>query len=141
MSYIENCSIPAVWCGKGNIPSRKHEDEKYYIRRGTPYECMKVGIGAGIYSERKKDISSHSLQNIKYIGDVYENNFKKENIHNLEELLEYMGTHSIPQIKKNLIRVFTKKGGIVDQRAYNSTLMFVYKRNFKDLPPCFKIRL
>ena len=56
MSYIDKCSIPVVWCGKGELPPRKANDEKYYIRRGTAHECMQIGFGAGMYSERKKDL-------------------------------------------------------------------------------------
>lgn len=139
MSYIDKCSIPVVWCGKGEIPSRKSNDEKYYIRRGTSHECMQIGFGAGMYSEKKKDLDPSSLQNIKYVGETYDNNFKKEGISSIPSLLKHISSHTPLQNKILLNRVFRKKDGPVDSRAYNSTLMFVFKKGIKELPPCLKI--
>lgn len=139
MSYIDKCSIPVVWCGKGDIPTRKSGDEKYYIRKGTTHECMQIGFGAGKYSEIKKGINNNSLQNIKYVGETYENNFKEKNIDTILDLIKYVSSHTQLQIKLLLSSVFKKKGGGTDMRAYNSTLMFVYKKGIKDLPPCLKI--
>jgi hypothetical protein len=140
MSFdVDRCSIPTVWCGSKSMPSRKKGEDKYYVRRGTPHECMKIGVGAGIYSERKKGIPATSLQNIKYVGEVYEKNFMKKRIRSLNELIKYASTHSSADIKKTLSSVFKKKGGAIDQRAYNSTLMYIYRRGIHELPQCLKI--
>jgi hypothetical protein len=139
MSFIEKCSIPTIWCGTKNMPQRSLNDEKYYVRRGTPTECMKIGFGAGMYSEKKKLLQPDSLQHIKYTGDVYENNFKREGIKNIPEFIKFISENSEQSIKKLLNRVYKKKGGVLDQRAYNSALMFAYKKGYQKLPPCVKI--
>lgn len=141
MSFkIEDCAIPTLWCGnKKIIPTRNKSDEKYYTRKGTPLECMKQGFGAGVYTEKKKHLDKKSLQNIKYVGETYENNFNKKNIYVLEDLLSYASTHTAQQIKKLLTVVFKKKGGVLDQRAYNSTILFIYKNGISSVPQCSKI--
>ena len=35
-----------------------------YVKKGSPSECIKKGIGAGIYIEKKKNLTKNSLQNI-----------------------------------------------------------------------------
>jgi hypothetical protein len=140
MSFIEKCSLPTVWCGKGEIPARKSTDEKYYVRRGTPTECMKIGFGAGMHSEKKKLLDPSSLQNIKYTGEVYENNFFRENIRNIPQFIKFVSENNSSSIKKLLDKVYRKKGGIIDKRAYNSALVFAYKGGHRNLPSCLKIR-
>lgn len=99
-------------------------DDVVYTRRGTPYECMKKGIGAGAAIERKKKLSPRSLQHIKYIGDVYERRFKKyAQITNLDDLIDS------PPTATQLAKIVTKKGGRVDPRAFNSVVMYLYSHN------------
>jgi len=73
---LSECAIPTVWCGRGNPPKRRAGDDKYYYKTGDRYECMQKGFGAGMHTERKKNLPENSLQQIKYVGDVYEKKFK-----------------------------------------------------------------
>lgn len=140
MSFdIDKCAIPKIWCGKGAPPRRKAGDLKYYHKTGSRYDCVKVGYGAGKYGERKKHLPSQSLQQISYIGEVYEKNFKKIGITSTTDLIREVSTRSSREIDGLLKRVFTKKGNILDKRAYNSTLVFLYQHGIGHLPSCSKI--
>lgn len=140
MSFkLSECSIPSIWCGDGDIPKRKSTSDMYYYKTGTRYECMKKGIGVGIHGERGKNLSENSLQNIKYVGEVYENKFKKYNISTLSEFRKWAENKSSSQIQTLLNNVFVKKNKILDQRAYNSTLIYLYRHGMSNLPKCSKI--
>lgn len=136
---VERCSIPSLWCGGERMPKYKKGDDKKYIRRGTPVECMKIGFGAGLYSERKKNLRGSSLQNIKYIGEVYENNFIKEKIKNIDDLSEYFLNTPVGRIDILLKKVLRKKNGVIDERAFNSVIMFMYRRGVYKVPSCIQI--
>jgi len=128
-----------VWCGKGDAPTRKKGDLKYYYKKGTPYECMQKGFGSGMYSERDKSLPRNSLQKIKYVGKTYEDKFKKEGINTIFELRDKMIGLSVFEKEKLLKRVFTQKGGRLDLRAYNSALVFLYQNYITELPKCSRI--
>jgi len=147
------CSIPTVYCGKKKkIPTREKGVDTYYIRKGAPHECVSKGFGAGMAVEMAKHLPANSLQRIKYVGDVYESNFKKEKINNTTSLIKYSQTLSSPELKSFLESVLVKKSGkgsikesknavIIDMRAYNSTLLYLYKNGiYKNLPSCSKIK-
>jgi hypothetical protein len=136
------CAIPSYYCGTNTvIPKRKKTDEIYYVRHGTPYECLKKGYGAGMITEKNKNLPKDSLQQIKYVGEKYENTFKKQNIKNIKSLILHIKDHNHTSNEKLLKSIFVKKGGIVDKRAYNSTILFLYNggANPKILPECDKI--
>ena len=138
---IRRCAIPSTWCGKGNLPPRKNADRIYYTRRGTPYECLRKGIGTGKYTERKNYLSGNSLQHIKYVGEKYEKNFRtKLNIRTTTQLINKMKNKTRGYIFKELIKVFTKSSGGIDGRAYNSTILFLYDNGIIILPDCKNIR-
>lgn len=136
------CVIPTVYCGnKKSVPKKSIENNTIYVRRGTSYECMSKGFGAGIISEKLKKLPSNSLQRIKYVGDTYERNFKGKNIKNTDQLISCVKSLKSEQVKKLLSAVFRKKDGVIDKRAYNSTLVFLYKNGiYSNLPKCTKIR-
>ena len=136
----KKCAIPTVYCGNGPVPKRKDNDDTYYSGLGTPYQCMQKGFGAGMHSEKNKSLPKNSVQNIKYVGEVYESNFKKRNINTIDDLVEYASSHEEKEIKKLLKKVFDKHNGILDQRAYNSTLLFLYKKGIQQLPSCVTIK-
>jgi hypothetical protein len=140
MFQPKKCSIPTVYCGnKKVIPKKSKTDTSntHYVRNGTAYECMKKGYGSGMNSERLKKLPSNSLQRIKYVGDTFESNFKKKNIHTTGMLITFSKTLSRNGLKNFLEGVFSKKGGTVDRRAYNSTLMFLYNNGvYENLPTC-----
>lgn len=132
------CAIPTVYCGKNKQSPKKVTGENYYyVRKGTSYECMKKGFGAGMGEERRKNLPSNSLQNIKYIGPVYAQNFASKGIKTIANLIKFAQTKGI---KKLLHQVLKKSNGILDTKAYNSTLLFLYKSgSIKNLPRCKKI--
>ncbi len=138
------CAIPSYYCGKNTtIPKRKKTDEVYYVRHGTPYECLKKGFGAGSIIEKNKNLSKNSLQQIKYVGEKYENAFKTRGIKTISNLLENAKINNSHSNSKLLKAVFVKKDGVIDKRAYNSTILFLYNNNIntKNLPECDKITL
>lgn len=133
------CAIPTVYCGNGDIPKRDYNSDTYYFKKGTPYECLRVGYGVGSAIERKKTLTNNSLQQIKYVGDVYENNFKGHNINNMGDLINYAKKYSKTDFAiENLLKnVFTKSNNTLDKKAYNSTLLFLYgKDSLLKLPSC-----
>jgi len=133
----QNCAIPSVYCGNGNsLPERTND--KYYTRKGTQYECLQKGIGTGMAIERTRGLPNDSLQQIKYVGVVYEANFKKLKIQNTTQLINYSKV-SNKATEELLRRVFIKKGGVFDEKAYNSTLLFLYNKGLNNLPQCIKL--
>lgn len=141
MSFkLQECSIPVIWCGNGDMPKKKVSSDTHYYKTGTRYECMKKGFGAGMHTERKANLPDSSLQNIKYVGDVYEERFKSQNINTISQLLNYSLKSTPRQIEALLREVFKRKKSGVDQRAYNSTLIYLYRHGNGNLPKCSKIK-
>lgn len=141
---FEDCAIPVLWCGDDdNIPKRKSKDETYYYATGTRSQCVKKGYGAGKYETLREGLPKGSLQYIKYVGDKYESNFKKEGVRNLTELTTRIRSLDSTGIKRLLTKVFTQKGGKLDKRGYNSTLMYLYRNGIDSriLPSCHKINI
>lgn len=138
------CSIPTVYCGNSSkIPKKKANDTSntHYVRKGTPSECVSKGFMAGMVTEKLKKLPNNSLRRIKYVGEIFESNFKKKNIHNTDMLIIFSKTLSKAGLKGFLEEVFSKKGGNVDMRSYNSTLMFLYNNGvYTNLPQCAKIK-
>lgn len=132
------CSVPRVWCGKGVKP-RRRSNESYYSRKGKNYECLQQGIGAGLNQERRKSVPAASLKNIKYIGEVYEASFRRRNIRTLAQLARYARDNPV-RLDDMLRRVLTRKNiDVLDERAYNSVLLFLYNRGIVDLPDCIRM--
>src|SRR3972149_11096284 len=97
---VDDCLIPSVYCGKGNIPRKKGNNR--YVRRGKPEECIRKGIGAGIYQERNKNLDRGSVMNIKYVGDYYERKFRNRNIRSISDLKHYVRNRRSSAIKEFL---------------------------------------
>ena len=134
------CAIPSLWCGESDTVPTKRDGESYYYRAGSRAECLKKGIGAGTFIERKKDLPSTSIQQIKYVGEVYEKKFQKEGIRDLPQLVKVASGKSAADIETLIKRVVTKKGGGVDERAYNSILLYLYRHGKNNLPECISIK-
>ena len=142
MSFrIRDCAIPSVWCGKGVPPKRKDSDLKYYHKTGSRYECMKKGWAAGMYSAKRENIPSNSLQQIKYVGDTYEKKFKTQRISTIDQLLSRARNMSKSQLETLLKKVFVRRKGGLDKKAYNSTLVYLYQHGVSQskIPPCSRI--
>ena len=140
------CKIPTVYCGNGNAPNPKESDNIKYTRNGTPYECMQKGFGAGAATERNKNLPGTSLQNIKYVGEVYEKSFSEGyfenrvlNIRSLRDLNDWALRHTAHQTDMMLRSIFQKRNGVFDVKAYNSTLFYLHKNTNAHIPECIEI--
>ena len=130
----DNCLIPTVYCGKGNIPRKKNG--KRYVRRGTPTECLRQGLGAGIYQEKNKQLDQHSIMNIKYVGEYYERKFRRQNISSLADLKNHVINMNPTQINTFLEIVCKNRQGHVDKRVFNSVVLFLYLEGIRWVPNC-----
>ncbi len=133
----EACIIPEIWCGESATPPKKKGT--IYYKTGSRYECMKKGFGAGTYTEKALTRPLSSLQNIKYVGPKYEENFKKAGIKTLAQLVTQTGSKTSTQIKTLLTGILTKENGILDTKAYNSTVLYLHRHGVANRPPCVKI--
>lgn len=136
---ISMCAIPTVWCGQGEIPRKQRNKDSYYFKKGTPYECMQKGFGAGMITERKTTMDENSLQQIKYVGETYEDLFISMGIENIDDLQRYALENDRVEFSSLLDNVLVKKGGAKDTRAYNSVLAHLYRRGVKRLPSCISL--
>jgi len=134
------CYTFRPYCGNDDKPPKGAKNDAYYSGKGTRAACLKAGIGVGIYIERDKKLPANSLQKIKYVGEKHEKKFKKVGITNTDELVKKMKKKTIPEKEKILKRVLVKKGGLLDVRAYNSTLLYLYRHGNGDLPSCKKMK-
>jgi len=137
------CLIPTSWCGKGPVPA-KRKDFKLnvkYVREGTKDECLQKGVGVGVHIERRKGLPQTSLQNIKYVGEVFERKFIDEGIKTTRDLLTRARGYTKDQNKALVARVTTKKDGRIDHRAYNHVLLWLYENGIDQarLPLCHKL--
>ncbi len=141
MSFdISKCSIPTVYCGNNSkLPSKNVMSDTYYTRFGTRTECVSKGFGAGAAQERLKLLPKDSLQRIKYVGEAYEKKFKSRGIKTGKALASFAKSASKATITSLLKSVFTKKNGVIDKRAWNSTLVWLSRRGHQisqRLPSC-----
>ncbi len=138
---MSDCNIPTVWCGLENKFPTKPKDGSYYYKTGNRYECMQKGFGAGMHTERNDNLPANSLQQIKYVGEKHEKDFKKAGIATLDALKKEMGKKSTADIEKTLKKILTKKDGKLDARAYNCVIVYLYKHGVQSVPACQKIKV
>ena len=136
----EDCYLPTVWCGESDTLPKKGKNDTYYYKVGSRYECLKQGFGAGTHTERKQSLPVKSLEQIKYIGELHNKAFEAEGIKNVDQLVREMSTKSAAGIEGFLKRVLAKSNGVVDMRAYNSVLLYLYRNGNSNLPPCKKVK-
>ena len=137
---LKDCAIPTLWCGESDEPPEEKDPLTRYLRTGTRTECMKKGFGAGMYTERKKNLPSSSVQQIKYIGETYAGRFQEAGIETSIQLVKAMRDMSGEEIEKFLRPILTK-GKSLDKRAYNSVLVYLFQHGVSDLPACDSIRV
>lgn len=135
---VKKCQIPTVWCGTSKMPKTSKDGYNYYTRIGTPFECMKVGYGAGTMSS--KSFAKNSLRNIKYIGEIHEESFKKSKISTTTQLITRTNKKPRDYIIKLLNKILTKSDGKIDQRAFNSVAIFLYHNDIDITESCKKIK-
>ncbi len=132
----KKCAIPTHYCGNSTTLPKSNDDHYYYVDFGTRNECLKKGFGAAKYQELLKTLEKKSLQNIKYVGEIHEDNFKKYKIKNTRDLVSYANKHNIEHLLRTIL---IKKDGRLDGKAYNSILLFLDDNNVENLPSCKKL--
>lgn len=136
---IEKCAIPELWCGISQMPKYSSDFSVKYIRRGSVYDCLKKGIGTGKNLYKSEFLNDTSLQHIKYIGEYYDSQFSKYNIKSKQQLINKTKNLSSLGISKLLKKILVTKKGILDKRAYNSVILFLYKNGISNVPSCSNI--
>ena len=136
MPFSESrCKIQTVYCGNSKkLPSSNEEKDQVYKRKGTPYECLKKGFGGGIQSMKK--YPANSLLKIKFLKEKDEKLFKKEGISNLSQLLAKVKKMTPKQISSLLKKCLTS-----NKKAYNMTLLYIFRKSIISLPSCLNIAL
>lgn len=128
------CVIRKVYCGDGPLPGETRD--KKWSRKGSRAECLRRGFGAAQWVEKKKGMSRNNLQQISYIGPVYEKNFKKLGIRTIPKLLEVMATKT-PVEKRDLLKKgCTRANETIDYRAVNSIILYLHDNQISNLPNC-----
>ena len=134
---VEDCAIPQVWCGNGAVPNTTAR--KRYSGAGSPHQCMQKGFGAGMFTEQRKNTHRTSLQQISYVGDVYDRKFRTRRINSTDALEAYVRRRTAASTSRLLREVFTKTNGALDRKAYNSTVIYLYDRGVHGVPACERI--
>jgi hypothetical protein len=90
----------------------------------------------------EKSLPKGSLQQIPYIGPAFETKFKNNKIYSIGGLIKHCSDLSASEIKFLVGKVCVKKGSsVIDQKAYNSVILFLYEKgNLKNLPSCKIVR-
>ena len=130
----EKCVVKKLYCGDGKIP--KDTRTKKYSRKGSAYECLKKGYGIAEWENKKNSLPESSLQQITYIGPVYEANFKKRKIGTIKTLMSKTAGMTAKEKSDLVKRCCTKKNGDLDKRAFNAVILYLYDHGQKNLPMC-----
>jgi hypothetical protein len=123
--FVEaDCKIPVVWCGESSAP---------------PTECLRTGFGAGTHTERNSNLPKSSLQQIKYVGEKHEKDFKRAGISSTDELVKQLSKKTTKEMESILKRILVKSDGKLDVRAYNCVILYLYRHGVGGVPACNKI--
>lgn len=128
------CIIRKTFCGNGNVP--KDTATKKYSRKGTTNECLKKGFGIAQWELRNKNLPKNSLQQIMYIGPIYESNAKKIKINTIKGLIKKISELTISEKLVLLKKICNKSNNCIDQKALNSIILFLNDNGVKNLPSC-----
>ena len=139
MSFdTKRCRAGIAWCGNGPVPATSKTADSYYTHKGSPQECLRLGVGVGLATERKKNLTPRSLQHIKYVGPVMEASFRKKRVATMGGLIKRVETMSRDDTRVFLKSVLVRSNGSLDKRAYNSVLLFLHRSGVGDLPSCIR---
>jgi hypothetical protein len=136
----DKCYIPTVYCGNKERKYPYVEKDNLYEGKGTPHQCLKKGFGGAVARENKKHLPPDSVQMIRYVGPLFEENFRKENILSTKQLIKYVRDNSARNIEQMLRRVFSNSNGSLNGKGYNSTLLYLYHNGQSRLPQCTNLR-
>jgi len=138
-SNIDKCIIKQVWCGDSSFENIPQHKKKNYSKMGTRNDCLKKGFGAGSNIEKRKTLNQNSLQQIPYVGQKFEEKFISHGINNIDNLLNLLKFKTSNE-KKDILKIVLKnKDGVLNLKAYNSTIMFLYNKGILNLPECKNI--
>ena len=138
--FVEaDCKIPVVWCGESSTPPKKNKSDSYYYKTGSRVECLRSGFGAGTHIERNSNLPTKSLQQIKYVGEKHEKDFKKAGISTTDELVKQLSKKTTKEMEGILKRILIKSDGKLDARAYNCVVLYLYRHGVGSVPACNKI--
>lgn len=127
----KRCEVKTVYCGNGS-PTKKHS------RKGTQYECLKKGFGSGLWSEKTKHLSKNSLQRIPYVNGTIEIRLSSYGIKTMTQLKLFMRRLDMEEKREFLYDMCMDKG-VMDFKAYNSILLFLFDNSVQKLPSCQQI--
>ena len=133
---IGRCAIPTVYCGNKSPRDAEPGFGRRYTRKGTSHECLRIGFGAGKSVAESKGLPKTSLRKIRYIGEVYEQHLQEQGIMNIPGLKRYAKSHQPDEIAELLRMVLVRSNGVLDGRAYNSMLLWLYQQGISRLPGC-----
>ena len=132
---MEACIIRKIYCGsKKRLPADTASQK--YSRKGTAYECMQRGFGVADWAHKKAALPKNSLQQIPYIGPVYESAFKRKKIGTIPALIKRCESLSAAEKKVLLSSCVTRANDSIDQRALNSVIYFLHTHGVTQLPRC-----
>jgi len=133
---LDRCKIPTVYCGMQDKQYPYYDKNNKYVRQGTQSECMRKGFGASMAIQTKKSLREDNLQQIRYVGTKFNDNFIAEGIRTIPELLNRARILSIPFLDRLLRKVFTNANGTLNGKGYNSVILFLYDNGLRNLPEC-----
>lgn len=129
------CVVRTFYCGNSrNLPPDTSSTK--YSRHGTPHECMKRGYGMGSWTEVSKQLPPNSVRHIRYIGPVYEENFRRYGMSSLNRVVTKFSGLTAQEKNILLRKCCRKRNNIVDLKAYNFVLLFLHSKGVKNLPSC-----
>ena len=139
------CVIRKIYCGEGRPPADTYDVK--YSRKGSRAECLKRGFGAAMWAQKKKDLSRNSLQQISYIGPVYEKNFKRLKLGTIPKLIDELSNKTAAQKKDIITKVngsaITTTAELLEQigrSKVGETLELTVVRLGKTVPVSVKLR-
>jgi hypothetical protein len=131
----KKCYTRTVWCGTGGVPTEPRNNA-YYTRQGSSYECLKKGFGTGMHEERRKGLPPSSLLRIMYVTEAQEHNFVVKHITTQQDLIRFASLAKTNKLRRFLSKCLVTKSGGLDQRAYNSVVLFLYTAGVAPVPDC-----
>lgn len=108
-----------IWCGK-------HPKPDNYKKIGTPYECLRLGFGAG----KNNDIAYDSLKKIPYITPEREDFLETLGVFNLMDFLNHVNSF----INYRHTKAFLNNLHLTNAQ-FNKIVLYLYKSGI----PIFKL--
>jgi len=128
------CTDRTYYCGNGDIPVDLPGTRKLYHQhaKGTPAQCVRIGFGAGKYTEQRSSFPANSLRRIPYVSATVEQNFQNTDpgINNLTDLYDFVAQSSRLAITAFLTACCTSNAGVFNRKSYNAILLFLFDAGY-----------